>query len=150
MNDNEFEQYYNERYVSQLNWYEKKSVSNKKLYRYLYLSLIIFSALTPLLIAFDFIFQEFDTFQWISIFTSVTIAVIASSLRIFKFQENWINYRTTAELLKKEQHFYRANTSGYDKVQDKRALFVKRVESLISQAHTEWIEKYQNIVDLQD
>ena len=148
MDENKFEEYYKERYEGQLHWYEKKSVSNKKYYRYLQLTLIILSALTPLLIAFDFVFTEFDTFQWISIFTSVTIAVIASSLRIFKFQENWVNYRTTAELLKKEQHFYRANTSGYDKAQDKQALFVKRVESLISQAHTEWVEKYQNILEL--
>ncbi|MFX0140824.1 MAG: DUF4231 domain-containing protein [Candidatus Hodarchaeota archaeon] len=146
MEDKKFEEYWKGRYEGQIQWYEKKSARNKKRYQYLQLSLIILSALTPLLIAIDFAFKEFDILQWISIVTSVTIAILASSLRIFKFQEHWVNYRTTAELLKKEQHLFEANTSGYDKVQDKRALFVKRVEGLISVAHTEWVEKYQTVL----
>ena len=146
MDDNKFEEYWKGRYEGQIQWYERKSSHNKSRYQYVQLSVIILSAVTPLLIAMDFVFKEFDTLQWISIFTSVSIAILAASLRIYKFQEHWVNYRTTAELLKKEQHLYEANTGGYDKVQDKRALFVKRVEGLISQSHTEWVEKYQNIL----
>ncbi|MGB5912466.1 MAG: DUF4231 domain-containing protein [Promethearchaeia archaeon] len=146
MEDNKFEEYWKGRYEDQIQWYEKKSTHNKKRYQYVQFSVIIFSALTPLLIAMDFVFEAFNILKWISIFTSVAIAILVSTLRIFKFQDHWVNYRTTAELLKKEQHLYKANTGGYDKVQDKRALFVKRVESLISQAHTEWVEKYQNIL----
>jgi hypothetical protein len=150
LDENEFGKYWKERYEHQINWYEKKSASNKKLYNYLHFFLIALSALTPLLIAIDFVFQETDTFQWVSIFTSVAIAIIATSLRAFKFQDNWVNYRTTAELLKKEQHFYKANTTEYAKAHDNKALFVKRVEHLISQAHTEWVEKYQNILDIEE
>lgn len=147
MDDTEFEKYLKERYNGQTRWYEKKSVSNKRWYVSLHFVLIILSALTPLLIALDFVFSEVDTLQWVSIFTSLTVAVIASSLKTFKFQEHWVNYRTTAELLKKEQYYYEGNTKEYSKTQDKRATFVKRVENLISQAHTSWAEEYQLRVD---
>ena len=35
------------------------------------------------------------------IVTSVLVAIITASLKTFKFQENWINYRTTCETLEK-------------------------------------------------
>ena len=146
MDDNKFEKYWKERYEEQMKWYAKKAAYNKKRYLYIQLSMAILSALTPLLIAMDFVFTEYDILKWISICTSVSIAILVSCLRIFNFQENWVNYRTTRELLKKEQHYFEADTSGYNKVQDKQALFVRRIESLISQTHTKWIENYQNIL----
>jgi len=88
MEDDKFEEYWKGRYEGQIQWYERKSTHNKNRYQYLQLSVIVLSALTPLLIAMDFVFEEFDTFQWISIFTSVSIAILAASLRIYKFQEH--------------------------------------------------------------
>ena len=143
MDDSEFEKYLKERYEQQINWYEKKSSSNKKWFMYLEISLITFSAITPILIVIDFISAAFVGLRWIAVLTSVLTVILASSLRTFKFQENWVNYRTTSELLKKEQYFFKTNIGDYSRVQDKKALFVKRSESLISQAHTTWIDEYK-------
>jgi len=68
------------------------------------------------------------------------VAILASAVRAFKFQENWINYRTTAETLKKEIHLYRAGAGEYARVPDREALFVERVESLISRENTTWVQ----------
>ena len=143
MDENEFEKYFKERYESEIEYYENKAISSKKWYGSLQLSLIIFSAMTPILIVIDIIFQEFPGLRWIAVAASICIAILATSLKTFKFHENWVNYRTTAELLKKEQYFYKANTSEYATTQDKKAIFVKRVENLISQAHVFWVDEYK-------
>ena len=57
--------------------------------------------------------------------------------------ENWITYRTTCETLRKEINFYEASIQGYDAVADKEALFVERVESLISREHTLWVTTHE-------
>ena len=67
------------------------------------------------------------------------MAIVTSSLKTFKYQENWINYRTTSETLKKEIYFYEAGIHGYENTDDKEALFVDRVESLISRENTMWV-----------
>jgi hypothetical protein len=67
------------------------------------------------------------------------VAILATSLKTFKFEENWINYRTTCETLKKEIHFYHAGIGEYEDSEDKEALFIKRVEALISRENTLWL-----------
>ena len=61
------------------------------------------------------------------------------ALKTFKFQENWVNYRTIAEALKKEKHYYDAGALEYATVEDKEQLFVERVEVLISTESTSWM-----------
>lgn len=60
-------------------------------------------------------------------------------LQTSKYKENWINYRTTAETLRKEIHFYRLGSGDYRDSEDREALFVERVESLISREYTLWL-----------
>ena len=58
---------------------------------------------------------------------------------MFKYQENWINYRTTCETLRKEIHYYNAGINDYEKSDDPMALFVRRVETFISRENTLWL-----------
>ena len=71
------------------------------------------------------------------------VAIVASALKTFKFQENWINYRTTCETLKKEIHFYEAGIGEYANAEDKEVLFVERVENLISRENTLWLSVHK-------
>jgi len=86
--------------------------------------------------------QKTDSMPWVkplSLVTSVLVAILATSLKTFKFGENWVNYRTTCETLKKEIHFFDAGIDEYKDSQDKEGLFVKRVEALISRENTLWL-----------
>jgi hypothetical protein len=60
-----------------------------------------------------------------------------------KFEEKWQNYRTTCELLKKEQYYFKSRINDYKTAEFPEELFVERIESLISVEHTKWaaIEK---------
>ena len=73
----------------------------------------------------------------------VLLAVFTAMTSLYKYQENWINYRTTCETLRKEIHFYRAGSGDYRDSEDREALFVERVESLISRENTMWLTTQQ-------
>lgn len=143
MDAERFQKYLKERYYDQISWYDKKSLKNQKWYTWLQWGLIFFSAITPVLIAIDWNLTTYPLLKWIPIITSIIVSVLASALKAFKFQENWINYRTTCETLKKEIYFYEAGIGEYANAKDREALFVKRVENLISRENTLWLSVHK-------
>ena len=139
MDGEAFEKYVSGRYFAEIAWYDAKSMRNQAWYRTLQWGLILLSASTPVMIALA---QKTDSVPWLKAFpliTSVLVAILATSLKTFKFEENWVNYRTTCETLKKEIHFYGAGIDEYKDCEDKQALFVKRVEALISRENSLWL-----------
>jgi hypothetical protein len=143
MEKTDFEKYLKERYLDQIQWYDNKSLGNQKWYTFLQWGLLVLSALTPVLITISFGISGAHLPEWIPVLSAVIVAILASALKTFKFQENWINYRTTCETLKKEIQLYRAKVGDYANVEDKEALFVERVEALISRENTLWLTTFQ-------
>jgi hypothetical protein len=133
-----FEEYLGSRYRDQVAWYDRKSVYNSKCFKSLQWGTIILASLTPVVIAISFETSS-NLAKWVPIITSVLVAIFASAQKTFKFEENWINYRTTCETLKKEVHLYKAGVGEYSTAQDKEGLFVERVEGLISRENTLWL-----------
>ena len=84
-----------------------------------------------------------EKLQWVVLTISVFLAIGTAALKTFKFQENWINYRTIAETLKKEKHYYDAGLDDYADTSDKEALFIDRVESLTSRENTIWVTTHR-------
>ncbi|MCL0075714.1 DUF4231 domain-containing protein [Dehalococcoidia bacterium] len=134
MNKEEFHKYLKSRYKDQIAWYGRKSVWNRRAYQIFQWTAIILSASTPVLI----VIGE-GWVKWLAVVVAALVAISTAALKTFKYQENWISYRTTAETLKKQIHFYEASIQGYENVEDKEALFVERVESLISRENTLWL-----------
>lgn len=134
MKDAEFKKYIKDRYEDQINWYSDSASKNKRFYSFFQWSVIILSASLPVLIV-----SIPDPWQWLTVILSILLAIGTAGLKTFKFQENWINYRTISETLKKEKHYYDAELDEYAEGSDKEALFVDRVESLISREKTLWV-----------
>ena len=130
-----FESYLSERYENQVQWYDSRSRSNKFYYHIAQWVAIVVSASLPVLIV-----MVPEDKKMISIIPSVILAILTTALKTFKFQENWLNYRTIAETLKKEKHYYIAGANGYDDVDSREQHFVERVETLISRENTLWLE----------
>ena len=137
MENRNFEDYKKDRYQKEIEWYDKKSINNKRIYSVFQWGLIILSSITPLVVALEG--NSDKKFIWLPISTSILVAFLASGLKVFKFQEKWVNYRTLCETLKKEIHFYQADLYDYQDSNDKEATFVQRVESLISRENNLWI-----------
>jgi len=64
MDNEDFKKYLSERYFPQIDWYDKKSIYNQKMYKYLQFFLIVFSSLTPILIIIDKL-KDFGAVNWL-------------------------------------------------------------------------------------
>ena len=75
-----------------------------------------------------------DSLRLISSILGGVIVIITSLIQLYKYQENWILYRTTAELLKKEKYLYQNDAGDYSKLDpaEKKKQLVERVETIVS------------------
>lgn len=69
------------------------------------------------------------------------IAVIEGAQQLFKFQENWINYRSVCENLRREQYLYLARAGHYADAPDVDILLAESVERILGQESTHWAER---------
>lgn len=71
------------------------------------------------------------------------IVVITGVTQLEKYQENWILYRTTTELLKKERYFYENNVGDYTDEKERNKILVERVESIVSAETSKYFTIHQ-------
>lgn len=138
MENSKFDEYLAGRYEDQINWYSNSAAKNKKWYQTFQWGVIVLSAIVPVMVA-----SIPKEYKWITITVSIFLAIGTAALKTFKFQENWINYRTVSETLKKEKFFYDAKIDDYADSEDAEALFVERVESMISRENSLWVTTHK-------
>lgn len=131
------ENYLKERLDTQREWYSKKSRQNKKMFMTLRMIEIVSAALIPFVSGMSY---NIPWAEWIIGVLGILIAVAAASTELFKYQENWIEYRLTSELLKHERYTYLTNTEPYI-VDNKFHLLVDRVESILSKQNFSWLNR---------
>jgi len=122
-----------DRLEDQLKWYSDKANENKKRYHASQIIIIIAGALVPIV---NVMSLEVDVIiRIISSILGGMIIGITGIIQLKKYQENWIQYRSTEEMLKKEKFMYLNNAGEYsnsDNDEQKLKLLVERVESIIS------------------
>ena len=129
------EEYLKERLQDQIDWYDRTSVKNQRLFKRLQVAAILASATIPFL-------SGYITGTTVLLKLTVgalglTVAAITAILGLYKFQENWFEFRTTCESLKHEKYLFLTKSEPYDQG-DPFKLLVERVESLISKENTAW------------
>jgi hypothetical protein len=134
MQSNEFGEYLKDRYQHQVNWYDKRSELNQIIYGVLKCTTIVLSLSVPIVIALSY-----DSSRVGIIVLSSIVAVLTALLGTFKFYENWINYRTTCESMKREKYYFDFSLGIYQDSSNKEGLFVKRIEGLLTREHTAWL-----------
>ena len=130
-------EYIAQRLDDQIAWYALKSLSNQYWYKGLRMAQFVAAALIPFLAAYSV--PEVPTTKLVVGLFGVVIAVITATLDLCRFQEHWIEYRTTCEALKKEKYLHLAGSAPYisDPVANFR-LLVQRAEALISKENSNW------------
>jgi hypothetical protein len=135
-----FEKYLVDRYQDQTDWYQAKASVNKKQYQRLQWGVIVLAAIVPVLVTLTSITPDTRGWVWgVTILFSMLLAVGTAGIKTFKFQENWINYRATAERLIQEKIFFDTDIGEYRSVDDKESLFVERVETIIAGENVGWV-----------
>ena len=130
------EEYVEQRLTDQISWYDRKSSTNQRCFKWLRFVEIVAAAMIPFLSGF-----AGDSFP-IKIAIGalgVLVAVLASLLGLLHFQEHWIEYRATAESLTREKFLFLTQTEPYDR-DDAFHLLVQRVEALLSKENTDWAQ----------
>ena len=130
------QEYLEQRLDDQLNWYDRKSQSNQSSYKGLKMIEFVTAAIIPLCAT---ILADWAYFSWLVGGLGVIIAVVSASQSHYKFQENWIQYRTTAEQLKHEKYLFMAGVEPY-RSEDAFQTLVLRVEGLISKENSSWAQ----------
>jgi len=122
--------YKKERLEEQIRWHSKKARQNKLKFRLYQLIILIAGAIIPIINVAGI----GDETRIISSIIGGIIVVVIGLTQLEKYQENWILYRTSAELLKKEKYFFENGVGEYSTLNDvdKNKLLVERVESIVS------------------
>jgi hypothetical protein len=139
-------EYIDQRLDDQINWYDRKSVWNKRWFHVLAVIQIVTSALIPFLavqikessFSLDLVVGSLNL-DFVVGAMGVIVAVAAGIVTLYKFQEHWIEYRTTAETLQHEKFMY-VTRSGPYVGEEAFPILVERVEAAISQEHTRWVD----------
>jgi len=132
------QQYLAERLDDQLGWYDRKSQWNQSWFKRLRLAEIVAAATIPFLSGME----GGHLLLWVIGPLGMLVAVAAAAISLFKFQENWIQYRTTAEQLRHEKFLFLTNVAPYN-APGAFALLVERVENLISRENSLWAQSAQ-------
>jgi hypothetical protein len=130
------EDYVEQRINDQISWYDRRSITNKRWFKRLRFAEIVVAATIPFLSGFA------DKSLAIKIAIGalgVFVAVIASLLGLLQLQVHWIEYRATAESLKKEKFLFLTQADPYNK-DDAFQLLVQRVEALLSKENADWAQ----------
>lgn len=119
-----------ERLEDQIRWYDSKSNSNQKIYRWFKTVEIAAAALVPLFSGFRM--------NYITGGLGVLIAVLEGLQQLIQYHQNGITYRSTCEALKHEKFLYLASAGPYAAAVDKHVLLAERIEVLVSQENAKW------------
>ena len=130
------EDYFCQRLDDQINWYNKRSGQNQKMYKRLRCAELILSGSIPFIISFA---NQYNYVIIIVGLLGVVITAIAGILSLCKFHENWVIYRNTCEALQREKYLYLTRTSPYTN-ENSFHLLVERVEALMANENYSWAQ----------
>jgi hypothetical protein len=128
------EEYLNDRLNDQIDWYDKKSQTSQKWFKRLRLLEIVAATIIPFIAGIG---QNIPYYSIIISLLGVMIAISAGLSALYKYHENWIEYRTISETLKHEKYLFQTKCSPYD-CDESFCKLVQRVEGLISKENTQW------------
>ena len=132
----DIKEYLEKRVDDQINWYDQKSKDAQKWYKRLQKAEIILASLIPLLSGYV---ASNKCIAFIVGLFGAVIAVIESISKLNKYHENWIQYRSTCEMLRYQKHLYLTGSAPYNN-QDETIenIFVHNIENIISSENNQW------------
>jgi hypothetical protein len=133
-----FDEFYNDFFQKQFDWYDNRALRNKWIYISLRVMVLILAVSIP--VSVSFIPQVASTQYMINAITimSLLLLILESILSLLNPHENWMNYRSTAEAMRREEQSFKTLTGDYEDATDPEALFVERINSLVSKEHRVW------------
>lgn len=137
MTDAEFDSYLSGRYHKAVDWYDRKAQVNKGWFYALSVYLFVASAFLTAI-------GGLPDWKLAATIVAGGSSVAAALLGLIKCQENWLGYRSTWDALLREPALRTAGLYDYGVAgADRNAVFVRRVEELLSREDTQWLSRQQ-------
>jgi hypothetical protein len=143
--------YIEKRYKKQLEYYEKHASDHRVKFYISQIVIIVVSALIPIIntIPSDNENGNIDAIKMASSIFGFIIIVATGFLQLTKSQENWVSYRSTAELLKSEYNLFKMKSGDYSNEKmgndgkKREQLFVNRIETIVSEEGKKFISSHE-------
>lgn len=139
MSEKTFE-YVERRLEPQRKWHNDKATWNKRRFYVVEVATLLAGAAIPVVN----LWLVHDAF-WAGVLSAILggVVVVAVAVgKLFKFHENWLQYRALAEALEREKELYSVGAADYAKANGagRNQLLVERVENLIGNTTSQFIE----------
>ncbi len=131
-------QYIRERVQDQIYWYGRKSQKNKKAYRTLRVLGVAFALSVPIMSGF----LDGTNASWLKFAISLAGAFVAlceALLTLYKFRDNWTNYRNAGEMLTQHKYLFSTGAAPYNGP-DAFILLVQNAEAVMSGERISWVK----------
>jgi hypothetical protein len=144
---NETFQYVERRLEPQRKWHNEKATWNKRRFYAVEVATLLAGAAIPVVN----LWLVHDAF-WAGVLSAILggVVVVAASVgKLFKFHENWLQYRTLVEALEREKELYSVGAGEYADVNEaeRNRLLVERVENILASTTSQFIETHQSTRD---
>lgn len=139
--------YIRNRLDEQIKWYDQKSQKAQRVYKRMQVAELIIAALIPLLSGYTVGHSKIAFAVGV---LGAVIAVIEGIERLYRYHENWIEYRAVCETLKHEKNLYLMNAFPYGADESKEQLFVHNIENLISSEGSKWKSANAKLVTVKE
>src|SRR5262245_49539439 len=111
------EDYLKTRINDQIGWYERKSAWNKNAYNRMQVCSILFGSAIPILTVFEVEGAGSQSMRFLIALLGGSVAFISAVVSLYKYEENWVKYRTAAQLLNREKNLFLTQTTPYNSEQ---------------------------------
>ena len=122
----------------QLDWYDRKSGDNQKRYKQIKVAQLILAGSIPV-----FALVGATWGRWATAILGASVAILEGLQQLGQYNNLWVSYRATAELLKHERYLFLAHSGPYRglKEEDALSLLAERVEEQVSTEHAKWVSE---------
>lgn len=132
----DIDEYLENRVQKQIDWYDNKSIDCQRKYKFFQIIEIIIAAFIPLLSGYT---TNNSIIALIVGICGAVIAIIESITKLNKYHENWVQYRTTCELLRYQKQLFITKSAPYNTAEETiENVFVRNIETIISSENNKW------------
>lgn len=133
----ERQKYYIDQAKQQQEYHSKKAKSYKRSHQILQIIIVVGALIVPVLLTIDGMPKIVPTL------VSILVAIASGFENVFKNGENWIAFRRTSEIIKREQRMFLARAGEYA-VSNPFDVFVQRVEATLGEQNQTFVQAHAN------
>lgn len=116
------------------NYYDATAIINKRWYTILIIVDTALSALIPFMTLYT---DNFASAKYIIALMGSVSTILSSLKATFAFQKNWIEFRTTSEILKFHRYLYENKSSPYEE-DNRDSILIANIHSIVETENKNW------------